>query len=502
MLLDAEQRTLRIAASRGLAHPEGTELAVGDGIAGKVAQLGEAVVVEDIETDPRFARASDPKYGGGSFICLPIRARDQVIGVINLARKQPGADAGTVPFSATDLYFLNALMTNVAYAVDNARMLEDSRESARRLQAALDDVKAAQTRLVQGETLRALGELASGMAHHLNNLLSVVIGRIDLLLGLVDVPDHRRRLEAVRAAAHDAADVVRRMLRFTERQRSANMGAVDLNAVAREAVDRLRPRWSDPRRAIHLALELGDIPPVWGDEAALCEALHHVLVNAVEALPNGGAVVVRTWASDDAVVCAVEDTGAGMSEEERAHATEPFFTTKGPKGTGLGLSATYGIIEQHGGELSIASAAGRGTTVTMRLPLAPAAARRPGLPSPGLRILLVDDDHALRHVLADILGEEGHAVVEATRGADALMHLERGEPFDLVLTDLHMPDVTGWDVARAVKARWPKIAVVLITGSGPDAEGTDAEREVVDMTLAKPVTIEALRAMAETIGAR
>jgi CheY-like chemotaxis protein len=138
----------------------------------------------------------------------------------------------------------------------------------------------------------------------------------------------------------------------------------------------------------------------------------------------------------------------------------------------------------------------------MRLPLAPAAARRPGLPSPGLRILLVDDDHALRHVLADILGEEGHAVVEATRGADALMHLERGEPFDLVLTDLHMPDVTGWDVARAVKARWPKIAVVLITGSGPDAEGTDAEREVVDMTLAKPVTIEALRAMAETIGAR
>ena len=511
MLLDPERRTLRIAASRGLPDVAGMEINVGEGIAGKVVEAGDPVVVEDIETDPRFARSNDPKYGSGSFICLPVRSRDHVIGVINLARKQPGVEGGTVAtaFSATDLYFLNALMTNVGYAVDNARMLQDSRQSAHQLQQALDDVKTAQARLVQGETLRALGELASGMAHHLNNLLSVILGRVDLLLSAAEAPEYRRRLESVRLAGLDAADVVRRMLRFTQRKNFSDMALVDLNALAREVVELLRPRWHDEAHLrgveIDVRLELGQIPTTRGDEAALREVLMNLLVNAIEALPDGGRIVVKTGVAEEGIHCSVADSGAGMSEALRARATEPFFTTKGPKGTGLGLSASYGILEQHGGELSIESAEGRGTTVTIRLPAMPEAValRRTEAPSPGaprsLRILLIDDEPDVRQVFGEMLVAEGHRVIDAEGGAEGLARLEDGEPFDAVFTDLGMPDMTGWEVARAVKARWPKVTVVVITGWPEEAEGRDADRRTVDFTVAKPVTIDALREMTRRI---
>jgi CheY-like chemotaxis protein len=143
--------------------------------------------------------------------------------------------------------------------------------------------------------------------------------------------------------------------------------------------------------------------------------------------------------------------------------------------------------------------------VTLRLPLAPgvfladpAGQGSPDAPS-GLRMLLIDDDAVLRRVLADILIEDGHSVVEAAGGRDALMHLERGDRFDVVITDLGMPEMNGWDVARAVKARWPKLRVVLVTGWGQDAEGSDEERGAVDVTLAKPVTIESLRTAMQAI---
>src|SRR5882724_5986990 len=162
MLLDQEKLTLRIAASRGL--PEGlqdeAEIQVGEGIAGRVAQIGEPVIVDDIETDPRFAKLNDPRYGTGSFMCMPVRVGDRVIGVLNLAKKEDQS-GGTVirAFTPTDLQFLNALMTYIGYAVDNARLLDEAQDAARKLQSVVDDLKATQAQLVRGETLSAIGKL-------------------------------------------------------------------------------------------------------------------------------------------------------------------------------------------------------------------------------------------------------------------------------------------------------------------------------------------------------
>ena len=244
MLLDHDRGVLRVVAGRGL--PDGVvgqaEVPVGQGVAGKVLQLGEAVLVEDISTDPRFARPNDAKYGSGAFMCLPVRVEDRVIGVVNLAK---AASAPASPaFTPTDLQFLNTLMTHVAYAVDNARLLSEAQLSTNRLRRAMEDLRTTQTRVVEGETLRAVGQMASGMAHHVNNLLAVISGRTQLLLARFTQPEIRRPLEIIQRATFDAADVVRRVLGFTAIQPVTAQAAVDLNEVVREVVELTRDRKS------------------------------------------------------------------------------------------------------------------------------------------------------------------------------------------------------------------------------------------------------------------
>jgi signal transduction histidine kinase len=500
MILDRDRRTLKLAASRGIpeAVAASAEIKVGDGIAGKVVEMGEPVLVDDIETDPRFKQPNAPQYGSGSFICMPIRVGDRAVGVINMAkRKEPGRPStpGPQPFSHTDLQFLNALMTYIGYAVDNARLLEEAQQSAQQLQGVVDDLKATQAQLVRGETLRAMGQLSSGMAHHLNNLFAVILGRTELLLNKVDEAGVRRSLDIIQRTSQDGAEVVRRVQRFSRVQPVSEPVAVDLNQLIEEVVELTKPRWHDESllrgAKVEVGVEAGAIPAAAGEPAPLREVLMNLLLNSTDALPQGGRITFKTWASDDRVHCAVSDTGVGMSDEVRRRALEPFFTTKGPKSTGLGLSVAYGTIQRHGGTLSVESAEGQGTTVTVSLPLASNAATkpvaRPSAPAPGvpLRVLVIDDESQVRATLSDILENQGHSVVQASGGQEGLSLLANGEPMDLVLTDLGMPDMTGWDVARSVRERWPDLPVGLVTGWG-EQDLTPEERGRVDFVLTKP----------------
>ncbi len=384
MLLDPERRALRVVAAQGLPDEVvGEEVKLGEGVPGQVAQLGEPVLIEDIETDPRFTKAKDPKYGSGSFIGMPIRVGDRVIGVINLARKDAaGADpSASAPFTAMDLRFLTALTTSVAYALDNARLLEETKQANTRLQKVIDELKTAQEQLVRGETLRAMGVLASGVAHHLNNVLAVIQGRVQLLLREIHDPAARRSLEIADRAGQEAAEVVRRLGDFSRAQLVPTRSPVDLNRLVEEAVELTRPHWQDDARLrgiqIHIATETRDVPAVLGEAESLREALMSLLLNAVDALPRGGRITVRTWGSADSVHVSVADTGIGMPEEVRQRALEPFFTAKGPDHVGLGLSVTYGIIQRHGGDLAIESVEGGGTTVEFRFPHAGAGRHAP-----------------------------------------------------------------------------------------------------------------------------
>jgi signal transduction histidine kinase/CheY-like chemotaxis protein len=506
MLLDQERKTLRIAASRGL--PEEvqaeTEVRLGEGIAGKVAQLGDAVIVEDIEKDARFAKRNDPKYGTGSFICMPVRVGDRVIGVINLAKKEDTSTTPPTPrpFSQTDLQFLTALLTYIGYAVDNARLLQEAQQSANQLQNVVDDLRATQAQLVRGETLSAIGKLASGMAHHLNNLFAVILGRLETLLAKTLEPETRRYLEIVERAAKDGAEVVRRVQRFSRVQPVARSMPVNLNQLAQEVLDLTRPRWHNEallrQIRIDTALDLGNVQLVAGEYAPLREVLMNLVLNAIDAMPSGGRLGVKTWADGQGVHCAVSDAGVGMSEEVRQRALDPFFTTKGPKSTGLGLSVTYGIIQRHNGQLEIDSAPGRGTTVRITLPAAETPVQAAGQPATAqllpaeLRVLLVDDEPEVRSALGDMIGAAGHTAFQAAGGKEALAWLDAGQPVDLVLTDLGMPGMTGADVARAVRGRWPHLRIGLMTGWDETEKLVGETSTIVDFVLAKPFTLQAL----------
>jgi len=501
MLLDHDRGVLRVVAARGL--PDGVvghaEVAVGEGVAGKVVQLGEPVLVEDIASDPRFNRPNDPKYGTNAFMCLPVRVEDRIIGVVNLAKS--AAAPSTPAFTPTDLQFLNTLMTHIAYAVDNARLLSEAQLSTNRLRRAMEDLRTTQTRVVEGETLRAVGQMASGMAHHVNNLLAVISGRTQLLLARFTQPEIRRPLEIIQRSTFDAADVVRRVLGFTAIQPVTAQAAVDLNEVVREVVELTRPRWRDEAQmhaiALDVSLELGDIPRVAGEAPALREVIMNLLFNAIDAMPESGTIRIATWAADDWAYCSITDTGGGMSEDVRRRAFEPFFTTKGPKGTGLGLSVSHGIVQRHGGELSLRDNEPAGTVVTIRLPQSVSSAvGAPPAPTPlgpPLRVLVIDDEVTVREALADTLADEGHTVIQAASGKEGLARLSGGARVDVVITDLGMPDMTGWDVARGVRTQFPGLPVGLVTGWAVALQMSDEERRAVDFVIAKPYTVDALR---------
>jgi signal transduction histidine kinase len=510
MLVDHDRQKLRVVAARGNGDGAGgAEYALGEGVPGVVAQLGETVVVDDVARDARFA--GDARYAAGSFLCLPVRVEDRIIGVINLARQN-----GSAPphgFTPTDLQFLQTLMSHIAYSLDNARLLEETRQAAARLEQALTDLQTAQTRLVEGETLRAMGQMASGMAHHLNNLLAVVSGRIQLLLMQVRESQVRRPLEIAKRATEDAAEVVRRVLEFTARQPVVDQSSADINQLVREVLELTRPRWHDQAQlagiTIEVGLQLDDVLPVAGEVSGLREVLMNVVLNAFDAMPKGGRLTIRTWMSGGQVYCALSDTGVGMSDGVRHRIFEPFFTTKGPQGIGLGLSVSHAIVERHRGAMTVDSEIGAGTTVTFHLPAAPRDQTvHPALASPRmivvpLRILLVDDEAEVRAALADSLSVHGHTVIEASNGREALDRLETGEQVDLILTDLGMPGITGWELARIAKERWADIPVGLITGWGPRPQGTEEQRHAVDFVVAKPFTIDGLLgAIAEASAAR
>jgi CheY-like chemotaxis protein/anti-sigma regulatory factor (Ser/Thr protein kinase) len=327
-----------------------------------------------------------------------------------------------------------------------------------------------------------------------------VVGRVQLLLRTVEDERLSRPLQIVERAAKDGAEVVRRLQQFSRMREVTQTRRVDLNAVAGDVVEMTRGHWQDVARtrgvSIDVELRRAPVAAVAGEPAALREAITNLVLNAVDAMPKGGRISIETTADDATVSVAVSDTGVGMGADIMKRAQEPFFTTKGVKATGLGLSVAYGIARRHGGELTIASAPGEGTTVTLRLrALTAADAMPPPAPppprAPRLHVLLVDDEREVREAMAEMLASQGHTVLTAGNGADAMEWVETEPALELVLTDLVMPGMTGWQVAAAVKARRPYVAVGVIR-CGHDAAVADEEtRHAVDFVIDKPVTLTA-----------
>jgi signal transduction histidine kinase/putative methionine-R-sulfoxide reductase with GAF domain len=384
-------------------------------------------------------------------------------------------------------------------ALSSARLFEERGQAYAELAAAQDS-------LMRAEKLRALGEMASGVAHDFNNLLAAICGRTQLLLGRIDDPVLQRWLLAIKRAADDGAQTVRRLQEFTRIRRDQPFVSVDLNEVIRGALEVTETRWRHEAQSggIVIAVEtaLAPLPAISGNPVELREMMTNLILNAVDAMPEGGRLQLSSSADDTEVEAAIEDTGGGMTEEVRQRLFDPFFTTKGPKGTGLGLSITYGIVSRHGGRILVESEPGRGSCFRLRFPLRTvaeeadvSAPEQPLTSIRPLRCLVVDDDEEVASVLADMLVASGHEPVVVTKSTEALTRVASKE-FDIVFSDLAMPDMSGWQLARAVKAAFPELPVVLITGFGVELSAEECRANHVDAVMTKPVDFAELMTVA------
>ena len=470
--------------------PLETIVRVDEGLVGRIAQDREPLVVTSLRREPHLVNLDWARdQGFVSFVGVPLARGERLLGVLGLFTWQHHR------FTRREVSLLRAFAAHAAVALENARLFEA-------LTRADHELQAAQERLVRAEKLRALGELAAGVAHDFNNLLGVILTRVEMARRQIRVPRVSEWLRIAEQAAQDGAQIVRQIREFTRGQHRQPVQAIDLNQVARDAVEMTESRWRRPAStgsgAIEVVTELGDIPSVDGQPAELREALLNLIANAADALGHGGRLRIVTRQAPDGVEVRVSDTGHGMSKEVQRRIFEPFFSTKGPRGAGLGLAMVYGIVSRHRGTITVDSVEGAGSTFTIHLPVGRQGPSLPvtpaGVAGPSKRVLIIDDNPTAGDALADMLRLQHYEVEVAGDGVTALAHL-RARPFDVVLTDLTMPGQSGWEVARAIRSSDRTIPIAVLTGTAVDVSAEALQAHGIDAILTKPVGFEDLRSM-------
>jgi len=357
------------------------------------------------------------------------------------------------------------------------------------------ELKEAQERMVSSERLRALGEMAAGVAHGFNNLLSGILGNIQNILEDTKDPRLRASLKLIEKSTLDGAEIVRRIQEFSRVRRAGTYRELDVNEIVQDTIKITEAKWKNEAESrgirFNLVTDLKPLPPIYGNGSELREALTNVLLNAFEAMPEGGEIRVSTRQVGSKIELVIEDTGRGMDEETAKKIFDPFFTTKGVKGTGLGLSITYGIITRHDGEIGVESEPGKGTRFTITLPVkeietkeekkVEAAQVEPG------DVLVIDDEPMILRALETMLRKAGHRVTCCSSGRDGLEQLER-HSFDVVITDLGMQEISGWDVTKTIREKGIDAGIIMLTGWGFQLDEEQAKMAGVDLLMSKPFT--------------
>jgi signal transduction histidine kinase/ActR/RegA family two-component response regulator len=490
-LLDEQEAVLRPAACDVQGFRDqimALRLQPGEGITGGVASSGVGEIVNKAEDDPRAVDVPGTPEELSSLLCVPLFARDRVIGVVTLVRIGPERRF----FVEEDLELATLFAAQCSAAITNARMYEQ-------VKLGFDELRATQNQLVQSAKLNALGEMAGGVAHDFNNILAAILGRTQLLLRGASDPEVRRQLQVIEQAALDGASTVRRVQEFTRLRQDEHFEPIDVNQVIRDVVEFTRPAWQTNAKkrgvSVEVRMFLDALQRISGNASELREVFTNLILNALDAMPWGGLILVTSEDVGSAVIVRVRDTGVGMDEETRARVFDPFFTTKPVKGTGLGLSVAYGIVTRHHGSITVESQAGTGTEFLMRFPSSQivieltetVTAAAEGLPR--FNILVVDDEEPVLEVLSDMLRDRGQDVRTALGGEAGIAEFQRWQP-QVVFSDLGMPEVNGWDVARRVKAQAPDTPFVLVTGWGSQLEEGTAQARGVDLIIAKPFSME------------
>jgi signal transduction histidine kinase/ActR/RegA family two-component response regulator len=525
MLLDDETRTLKIICAEGLDESIVTQtiLRLGERIAGKVAQSGEAVVVEDVERDSRIQMANNPKYESSSFICMPLRARGKVMGVLNLSKR-----GDRRVFTESDLTFLTSLLGHVGFALENARLIEEAKEATSKLKEVvsnqnlqLEKVReqvVESTRLLQqAQKMEAIGTLAGGIAHDFNNLLSIILGNVSMAKedlksddGIADF------LTEAEQASLRAKELTHQLITFSRGGAPIRKKASMIELLKESAS--LALAGSNAKCDFSIA---EDLWPVEHDEGQIRHVITNITTNAHEALRDGGTIrvcaqnlIITGNENDESlplqagqyVKISIQDQGIGISEEDLPMIFDPYFSTKErgcQKGMGLGLATAYSIVNKHGGHIAVDSKVGVGTTCNICLP----ASDRETLPKKGVakkprgekgKILVMEDEQMLRNLTGQMLNRLGYEAELVENGDEAIESYEEamdsGEPFDAVILDLTVRGgMGGKNAIQKLKEMDPKIKAIVSSGYSDDPVMTDWRRYGFGGAVFKPYRKDDLR---------
>lgn len=538
-----EPGEVKLLAARGLPVSANSwrPVSIRDGLTAELYAGEEFVACRDVQS---LAAPDRSFLGDGGFrgcLLLPLRLGTCTAGVFYLA------DTEVRDFSAEEIEAARVLAAMGASAVESDWSGGDPPR------VAPAGARASPERVARIEKARALGEMAGGLARELDNVFAIILGKSRLLLAHAHDEPLREGLEVLEEAAWRGADVVHRLIALAAPTPGEATGPVDMTALIQDVIALTRPRWKDEAEGrgacIDLVTDLGSAPPVLGSETALREALRNLVLNAVDAMPRGGRLSLVTRPREGGVELALEDTGEGIAEDVRSRIFDPFFTTRSPKRMGVGLTVAQGVVTRYDGCIDISSVPGSGTRVTVWLPgvegqaaaaqiaaPAPSAAVTPDrqaetdsrgdpaavgaapeagtAPPPRIEedrpreteeapprgagepprseaasILVLEDEAPVRSLLVEALTQAGHKVEAAADGSSGLAKLQSGR-FDVVLTDLALPQRSGLAIARSVKLLHPHTRVVLITGWGHLLDPERLREHGIDLMLVKPFRIE------------
>jgi signal transduction histidine kinase len=415
-----------------------------------------------------------------------------------------------------------ALQVKILSTEEQCRSLYDQVLLTGGLQKAYEELRQTQQVVVQQERLRALGQMASGVAHDVNNALSPIVAYSELLLtSLPDLPDvSRHQLQIIKQAGEDISQIVARMREFYRRRSDSEpLVQVDINQIIHEVIELTRPRWRDLSQRDGISIQIQQelelsLPLLLSDPSEFREALINLVFNAVDALPQGGTITFATRSitapvppkngvSEPLLQVEVKDNGTGMEEKVRQRCLEPFFSTKSLHGgTGLGLAMVYGMVQRHDGNIEIDSSPGRGTCLRLIFPIREKTpqAVRDTLPPVKLKhtlyILCIDDDEPIRQLLEDCLTNFNHRVITASNGEQGIELFraakQKNTPFEAVITDLGMPKMDGQQVARILKAESPHTPIIMLTGWGKMMKDNGETAPEVDAVVGKPPHMQEL----------
>jgi signal transduction histidine kinase/CheY-like chemotaxis protein len=386
----------------------------------------------------------------------------------------------------------------------------------KKLERAYDELQSTQENLIRVEKLKALGEMAAGIAHDFNNVLAAILGRVQLLKMQIKPTRGKQEkrksalnlkasLEVMEKASLDGAETVRRIQEFSRiRTDDKDFIQVNINELIENTLEFTKVRWKNEAESkgikVKIKKEFSPLAPITGIPSELREVFTNLVNNALDAIPEGGEIRIKTFMYNNHAVVKIEDTGTGIPKDTKGRIFDPFFTTKGVKSTGLGLSVSYGIINRHRGTITAASKEGKGTIFSIRLPIPEETGKQEdneekltcmSRNQKKARILVIEDEGDVRQLLSDILTEDGHEVEIASDGNHGIEMFGRKE-FDLVLTDLGMPGMSGWQVAEKIKALNGRVPISVITGWNVELKESELKSKKVDFVIKKPFKIDQL----------